>query len=164
MDNHTNFSDIENSLTAAMDADEGTGEWVGLLGFSQGAKLTHSILLENQLRFDADPHADGFAGANWKFGIIFAGRAPPYSLSDKTVSNGSFDNPGELPMARYQTPGYAERLRAPTLHVHGLKDQGLELHRELMEEFCVPGSATCWEWDGVHRVPHKTGDVKTVLS
>lgn len=72
---------IEQSLVRAMDQDEGYGEWVGLTGFSQGAKLAFSILLENQLRLKKDALAPGYAGVHWRFGVIMAGRAAPSSLS-----------------------------------------------------------------------------------
>lgn len=95
-DSDSAIEEIEYNLTKAMEADRGTGEWVGLLGFSQGAKLAVSILLENQLRLKQDPSATGFAGALWKFGIIMAGRAPPYSLSDRTLFNEYYSRLGEL--------------------------------------------------------------------
>ncbi len=147
-----------------MDNDKGTGEWVGLIGFSQGAKLAFSMLLENQLHHEEDPSATGFVGANWKFGIIMAGRAPPYSLSDRTMYSKDFTRPGELPQEfdDYAASKVKDKLRIPTLHVHGLRDPGLELHRNLLRYFCDPASAELVEWDGGHRIPFKSGDVKLV--
>ena len=53
-------------------------------------------------------------------------------------------------------------LRIPTVHVHGLRDQGLGLHRELYDEFCAPEGKRLVEWDGDHRVPLKFHDVSLV--
>ena len=52
-----------------------------------------------------------------------------------------------------------ERLRLPTLHVHGLKDPGLRLHRELLRGCCDAQSVEVLDWDGAHQVPIKPGDV-----
>ena len=38
-------------------------------------------------------------------------------------------------------------LRTPTVHVHGMADPGLHLHRRLLEQYCEEGSATLVEWD-----------------
>jgi hypothetical protein len=55
------------------------------------------------------------------------------------------------------------RLMVPTVHVHGLKDEGLALHRRCVEEYCAPGTTVVVEWDGPHRVPIKKGDVQSVV-
>ena len=49
-----------------------------------------------------------------------------------------------------------------TIHVHGQRDQGLELHRHLYDKYCDEG-ARLTEWDGEHRVPIKTRDVASVV-
>jgi len=43
-------------------------------------------------------------------------------------------------------------LELPTLHVHGLLDEGLEFHRRLLER-CEKSSTRLVEWEGGHRVP-----------
>ena len=53
-------------------------------------------------------------------------------------------------------------LKLPTLHVHGLRDEGLHLHRKLLKEYCDSKSADVVEWDGEHRVPIKWVDVKPI--
>lgn len=53
-------------------------------------------------------------------------------------------------------------MRLPTVHVHGLKDPGLDLHRALLDDYCSE-EATLVEWDGGHRVPIKTKDVLPVV-
>ncbi|KAL9132379.1 MAG: hypothetical protein Q9175_006447, partial [Cornicularia normoerica] len=163
LDNESAIAEVEYSLTSAMDADKGTGEWVGLIGFSQGAKLAFSMLLETQLRQQDDPSATGFAGAHWKFGIIMAGRAPPYSLSDRTMHSGYFVGVAELPQEYdYAASKIQDKLHIPTLHVHGLRDPGMKLHQDLLRHFCDPESVELVEWDGGHRIPFKSADVNPI--
>ena len=157
------IAQMETCMVRAMEGDkEGTGEWVGLMGFSQGAKLSMSILLENQLRRDEGEGIPGFAGVHWRFGIVLAGRALPYSLSDRTKSNPHFDPPGQMPRDGVAATRFTGRLETPTLHVHGLRDQGIEMQRQLFNNFCGEGSAKLIEWDEGHRVPFKPADVKVV--
>ena len=157
---------VEKSLTKAMAADEGFGDWVGLIGFSQGAKLAFSILLENQLRRRRNPSASGFAGAQWQFGIIMAAQAPPYSLSRRTRHNEHYVslNSSRRFDRRYAIREFPDKLRTPTLHVHALQDAGLPLHRELMDMYCGEGSASLIEWDGDHRIPYRTPEIKSVVN
>ena len=153
----------ERVLVEAMDKDEGDGEWVGLLGFSQGATLAFSILLENQLRLQGDPRATAFTGVYWQFGIIMAGRAPPYSLNPITQKDHQYKSLTQVSEGRDIAPvadPFLNRLRTPTLHVHGMQDPGLELHRDLQEWFASPEHTWLVEWEGAHRIPFKSADVK----
>ncbi|KMU74434.1 hypothetical protein CISG_04505 [Coccidioides immitis RMSCC 3703] len=54
-------------------------------------------------------------------------------------------------------------LKLPTIHVHGLADPGLHLHRELLENYCSVDSARVVEWNGAHRVPLKSADVNPLI-
>jgi predicted esterase len=99
------------AIDSAMEEDNSygaDGEWVGLLGFSQGAKICASILHSQQERARGQHHI-------------------------------------------------------PTIHVHGLNDPNLHLHRRLFYEHCKGNSASLIEWDGGHRVPVKTGHVRTLV-
>ena len=53
-------------------------------------------------------------------------------------------------------------IQIPTLHVHGLRDPGLEYHQDLLKECFDLSYTRLVEWDGEHRVPIKTKDVATV--
>ena len=153
-------SKIDASLALAMAADDAkgaTGEWVGLLGFSQGAKIAASILYRQQ--------RGGMP--TFRFAILIAGRGPlvwlmpdlpqPHGLVDAATPF-TYDPPAWLTLGSYE-----HMLRLPTVHVHGLKDPGLDKHRELLREYCDPRSATLVEWDGDHRMPIKLRDVETVV-
>jgi hypothetical protein len=53
-------------------------------------------------------------------------------------------------------------LRLPTIHVHGLNDAGIHLHRKMLRQYHDEKSATVIEWDGAHRVPIKKTDVEKI--
>lgn len=140
-----------------MEDDTGSGEWAGVLGFSQGAKLAASMLYEQQLKGKDGP---------WRFGIIFAGRAPLTALSEEGEGLDWLQSAGGLPDAAdmdsiLERPEM--RLAIPTVHVHGLLDEGLGLHRRCVEDYCAPGMVTLVEWNGPHRLPLKRSDVDRVV-
>ncbi|GAM82793.1 hypothetical protein ANO11243_007790 [Dothideomycetidae sp. 11243] len=122
---------IDSSFDRAMASDPGTGPFVGLLGFSQGARVAGSLLLRQQLRGEA-----GF-----RFAILVAGRGP---------------------LDVFGTVAEGQKLRIPTVHVHGLLDPGLQSHRELLE-CCEPRTVAVLEWDGEHRLPIRSADVERVV-
>lgn len=170
---------IEESLRDAMQADDAagwTGDWVGLLGFSQGAKMAASILYEIQLqreeavaaRISGKPTIggmSGFAGANWRFAILLAGRAPLMALSDKGNLLANLERPSSMsvPTKPGQYTWNENRISLPTVHVHGLSDPGLKFHRVLLDDFTEPGTAELLEWDGDHRIAIKSADVKPLV-
>jgi predicted esterase len=151
--------ELEYVLRRAMEGDEGTGEWVGVLGFSQGAKLACSMLYQQQLSGKGSPW-------NFRFGIIMAGRCPFAAMSMEGEELPWLQSAGGLP-SQADLDSISERpdmrLMVPTVHVHGLKDEGLELHRRCVEEYCAPGTTVVVEWDGPHRVPIKKADVQSVV-
>lgn len=164
MSDETTIDEIEDCLLRGIREDEGTGAWVGLLGFSQGGNITASILLETQLRHASNEPFKGFAGQDWKFGIILAGSAPPKSLGAKeTVNNKHFCPAGQVPDYSMSISDNSVKLRLPTLHVHGMNDPGLEMHQDLLQYYCETGSAVLVEWDEGHRVPFKQADVRPVV-
>jgi predicted esterase len=149
--------EIEYALDQTMEQDEGSGPWVAVLGFSQGAKLAASLLYNQQLNGDAGP---------WKYAVIFAGRAPMIALNEESETYPWMQSAGGL-TSGVDVQSIADRphmkLRIPTLHVHGLKDEGLSLHRILVENYCAPGTTTLVEWDGPHRLAVKRSDVDNMI-
>ena len=147
---------IDECIAAAMAADDragATGAWVGLLGFSQGARVAASLLLRQQRHQQRQKASLGFAyGAtnaisDYRFAVLFAGRGP---LLDMGAGD---DN----------TRPEAELLELPTIHVHGLQDPGIEMHRDLLR-CCLGSSARLVQWDGDHRVPIRRKDVSAVAA
>jgi hypothetical protein len=166
VDAETASSEIRYQLTQAMEEDDAkgaTGEWVGLLGFSQGAKVSASLLFTQQKLVETLGRSA--AGTNFRFGVILAGRAPLALLDSRvTVSSGV----GDASQTSAEFKDWPDEsssdhlLRLPTIHVHGTRDPGLELHRRMLNQYCEEGTATLIEWDGDHRVPIKSHDVDAV--
>ena len=161
---------IESAVRDAIRKDDemgGRGAWVAVLGFSQGAKLGASILFDQQLRAER-----GIARKNdwpeFKFGVLLAGRGPLVSISPELgtllgmadASSPSVLNPSE----ERDFPPMERPLTVPTVHVHGLQDPGLELHRKMLRRCCDAKSARLVQWEGEHRVPIKTNDIIAVVN
>jgi predicted esterase len=169
------IEEIGHSLRAAIKKDDrkgGRGEWVGLMGFSQGAHLSASVLLEQQAREAiAERHGRnpnvGFIGIpklHWRFGILLAGKAPLSNLNPEVMSSPALVTAGELLGDQFRNEVDEDlMLRVPTLHVHGMADPGLPLHRELLNRYCAQDCTTLVEWEGAHRVPLKSNDVEKVI-
>lgn len=153
------------AIESCMKADEGVGEWVGVLGFSQGAKVACSLLLKRELdKINGTDRASPLD--DLKFAIIKAGRAPLMALDDGMEELKFLQSAAGLPDeadmdAIYDFPEC--KIKLPTVHVHGLRDPGLELHRKCVEQYCAPGTSTVVEWDGPHRVTIKQTDVQRVV-
>ncbi|KAF2435831.1 hypothetical protein EJ08DRAFT_291299 [Tothia fuscella] len=166
IDAESAVDEINYQIKQAMDGDTGDGadgEWVGLMGFSQGAKVSASLLFEQQCQEDV--LGKGNASTHWRFAILLAGRAPLVSLSEYSKGNKALVDAGEISegFAHVEEGDGKHKLRLPTLHVHGLEDPGLHLHRRLLEQYCEGGGATLVEWEGTHRVPIKGTDVQPIV-
>ncbi|KAL8724153.1 MAG: hypothetical protein Q9181_006957 [Wetmoreana brouardii] len=166
----TAVEQIEAAIEAAMaddDAAGATGEWVGVLGFSQGATVAGSLLLRQQERVDEGAIEGGrLAAVRFRFGVLMAGSAPWVSLEpDSGVVLGLGDASQLSGTGGFPRDGRRRKqvLRLPTIHVHGLRDPRLEHHRQLMEQYCEVGSARLIEWDGNHRVPIKMTEAAAVV-
>ncbi|RDW76681.1 putative esterase afoC [Aspergillus mulundensis] len=185
---------IDGCVAAAMERDEkagARGEWVGLLGFSQGARVAASLLYrQQQQRALGGWSRKRGAGAeaastNYRFAILFAGRGP---LLDLGFDSGTTSASSSAPASAYASasasasesesgsdPDSAAEdddenevdsdnlLRIPTIHIHGLRDPGLPMHRDLVR-CCADSSVRVVEWDGAHRMPITTKDVGAVVA
>lgn len=177
IDADTCIEEIGYAMRTAMDDDDrdgGSGEWVGLMGFSQGAKLSVSLLLEQQAREEASQRdgteigtgLTGIPGLSWRFGILLAGRAPPSNLNPDILKSEAFVSTADISEGFQFCKAVDEsaKLTKPTLHVHGMADPGLHLHRKLLQDYCKSSTATLVEWDGAHRIPLKSQDVEPVVA
>lgn len=163
--------DIDRVIQDAMTKDNAlgaTGDWVAIMGFSQGAKLAASLLLRQQLR--AEKLGPKLSGSEFKFGILMAGRAPLVALDPDLTDSLALADADELTTGAFSRVtgsflrGKDHLLHLPTLHVHGRQDPGIADHRRLMNDFCQPGTARLVEWDGNHRVVIQAADVALVAS
>lgn len=167
LDDATAIASIDRSLQTAMDDDDrqgATGAWVGLLGFSQGAKLAASVLFKHQKR--AEKYGPLNAGSTWKFAVIMAGRSPIVCLDPDTFKSSMLGDASQIGLGTPELMDAASEghiLKLPTIHVHGLYDPGLNLHQDLLESYCDPDSVRVLEWDGGHRVPIKATDVDPLV-
>lgn len=160
----------ERAIADAMDADDrrgATGAWAGVLGFSQGAKMAASLLLRQQVNPDALGRvggavrtASGSPDADFRFGVLMAGRGPLIQpepdVADWLGADEKFDYASNAAAGRV--------LRVPTIHVHGMQDPGLDFHQRLLSEWCEPGTTQLIQWEGNHRLPFKTPDVSKVVN
>ncbi|KAL4978404.1 serine hydrolase FSH [Aspergillus desertorum] len=175
---------IDECIAAAMEKDDragGTGDWVGLLGFSQGARVAASLLYRQQRQqrmglasWGRDRKRGATVSTGYRFAVLFAGRGP---LLDLGFGSGSLSGSSSTSVSAYASgsDSAAEEeeegddddghglLGIPTIHVHGLRDPGLEMHRGLVR-CCRPSSVRIVEWDGAHRVPITTKDVGAVVA
>lgn len=160
---------FEQALFDAMYADDrrgATGEFVALLGFSQGAKMAASILHMQQLRHQRPSWTPYGRWPEFRFAVLMAGRGPlVYLASDMPIPRGLVDatKPAPTTMEDVAIPIDENILRIPTIHVHGLQDPGLELHRDMLRCYCSPSSVTLIEWEGDHRLPIRSKHVGPIV-
>lgn len=147
---------IKNSLSAARHTDDrqgARGDWIGLLGFSQGAHLAASILANQQVLGNGTEPA-------YRFAVLLAGRGPLRWLHSDIHAPAGFVDAAQCTTGQEAVMNSTQyRVRIPTVHVHGMADPGLELHRRLLYEHFDWVSTVLVEWDGDHRVPIKAKDV-----
>ncbi|KAH8799176.1 serine hydrolase FSH [Xylogone sp. PMI_703] len=146
-----------------MEEDPGSGEWVGIMGFSQGAQIAASLLWAQQ-KVAALP-GDEAPLTSFKFGILVAGRAPIARLDMRLPSRRHIAEASDMTFEDWPKNNEGDHvLSIPTVHVHGLKDPGLEFYRLLLNRYCAVETASLVEWDGDHRLPVKEPDVERVVS
>ncbi|KAJ3547694.1 hypothetical protein NM208_g1380 [Fusarium decemcellulare] len=152
---------IDECLATAMKIDDeagATGDWAGLLGFSQGANIAASLLRRQQTwkKHEANLVADSWPTsslfvANFRFAVLLAGCGPLLWMRPDVLDC------DELEREKH------EHLHLPTVHVHGLRDSRIAMHKELLK-YCQADSARVLEWDGEHRVPIKSTDVAALAN
>lgn len=159
---------IDQSISNAMLLDDmrgATGDCIAVLGFSQGAKVSASLLYRQQRH--EERYGLGTASTQFRFGVLLAGRAPLVCLQADGEDDPTFPDASQITDVRgFNRPflrSGKHMLRIPTIHVHGTNDPGLSLHQQLFEEFCDPDSRRLVMWDGDHRLPLKKRDVGMVV-
>ncbi|KAG6052580.1 hypothetical protein E4U17_005644 [Claviceps sp. LM77 group G4] len=162
--------DIDDVLREAMDRDDiagATGDWVAVMGFSQGAKIAASLLLRQQLR--TSKLGPSPAEPSFKFAVLMAGRAPLISMDPELTDSLALADADELTTGAFAqvTGAFLQGskdhiLTLPTIHVHGRKDPGLADHQRLLTDFCREGTTRVVEWDGDHRVVIRDAEVACV--
>jgi hypothetical protein len=159
IDDESATEEVFYNIETCKKEDAGDGPWVGLLGFSQGAKLSASLLFDQQIRVEKEGKAD----TDYKFAVLLAGRSPLVSFSELS-RHPALVNPGAVSEGFDYPHASPHVLRLPTIHVHGLGDAGLHLHRKMLRQYHDEKTATVIEWDGTHRVPIKKTDVEPITN
>ncbi|KAJ8106231.1 hypothetical protein OPT61_g9674 [Boeremia exigua] len=165
---------IQEALHGAMkedDAKGATGEWVGLMGFSQGARVCASLLhLQQRKQQPHHYHAHDILERFWpvfRFGVLIAGRGPLVSLAPhQDIPRGLVGAAAamtELGLQYSVAVGDRKLVQVPTIHLHGLLDPGLEHHRRFVVECFDARSVVVRDWKGGHRVPIRTEDVSMLV-
>ncbi|KFA51437.1 hypothetical protein S40293_03253 [Stachybotrys chartarum IBT 40293] len=153
---------IREQVLGGMRADRGTGPWVGVLGFSQGAKIAASLLWAQQR-----VRALGLGAplTDFRFGVLMAGSPPVVNLDPRLPHTAGTTTAARL---AFDFDDWPERnvgdhvVHAQTLHVHGLRDPDVDRHRQFMRLYFRGGTVRVVEWDGDHRLPIKTVDVEAI--
>ncbi|KAL4996649.1 serine hydrolase FSH [Aspergillus recurvatus] len=163
---HEIIDELDRSIEAAIAADDAkgaTGDWVGLMGFSQGGKVSASILYRQQIR--AEKLSPEQAGSQFCFAVLLAARPLLVSLDTELPTSPALAEASDITTSGFQNYQVPERrISRPTVHVHGLRDPGLPLHRKLLEQWCEKGTVRAVEFYGDHRVPVREKDVALVVN
>ncbi|KAL8728942.1 MAG: hypothetical protein Q9166_005037 [cf. Caloplaca sp. 2 TL-2023] len=131
---------------------EDGGNFVGVLGFSQGARLALGLLHEKEER-----RAEAFN--HFGFGIFICGTYPPLGLSSALFPI--------TPTAQFESQYWEEKheniLTIPTVHVMGGKDPFLHKSR-LLSQCSDPTSTTILEFDMGHHLPVLPADTQRLAN
>lgn len=145
-------------IEEALDEDDGKGKagpFVGVIGFSQGARVAAGLLHEAQDRKGDD-------GLKKKGGLRFAvlmnGSYPPLrqSSSPSTILPRLSEH-----TLREWNDQHEAVIQTPSIHVHGSRDGVLPLSKLLAKCF-DPSSATVLEYDNGHHLPVSDDDTKVI--
>ena len=126
------------------------GEFVGVLGFSQGAKMTAGLLADQEERNAAVGMPD------WKFGVMLCGAFPPLSLSLARAPS-SKPSQGIDEFGETRQPDDDEIIHVPSVLVRGTLDPHCERGRRLARYFDEETSISLVFKIG-HHLPGAAGD------
>ncbi|KAL8943626.1 MAG: hypothetical protein Q9211_000916 [Gyalolechia sp. 1 TL-2023] len=127
---------------------EDGGNFVGVLGFSQGARLALGLLHEKQ-----EKHPEAFE--EFGFGVFVCGTYPPLGLSSTLFPV----TPTALFESQHWEAKHGRILTVPSIHVMGDKDPFLWKSR-LLAQCSEPSSATVMEFSTGHQLPVRAADTQ----
>ena len=119
-------------ILRAMEENGGRGSFVGVMGFSQGARLAAGLVLRQQLEIKE------YGGSKWgfKFGVVIGGPLPPIGVMA--------DEGMEL--------DYSVMGQVPTVHAWGREDQVRQGAKE-MADACDSPNTFVMDFAGGHHLP-----------
>lgn len=124
---------IDELLLRAMDENGGRESFAGVMGFSQGARLTAGLLLRQQLEIETH----GSSKWGFRFGVIIGGPFPPIGLTPDVAEM-------EYPIMS----------QVSTVHAWGREDPLKESARQLAD-VCDGPKTFVMDFDGGHHLPLK---------
>lgn len=135
---------IDEALDRAVQKEAGPDGWrnvVGVIGFSQGARLVGGLLLRQKL-WEAEHPGD--AGCKWqlKFGVMVGGPYPPIAMGE------------EVSPEQYQL-----LKEVPTVHCWG-RDDHVRTGCEELRQACDGDGCFDMQFDGGHHMPLKDVEAK----
>lgn len=132
---------------------EDGGDFVGVMGFSQGGKQTAGLLADQE-------NGETTGLPHWKFGVLLCASYEPLSLENArklamgadAAPKGEFDHHGEI-----REPEAHEIIHVPSVHVTGTLDPHCEKGRRLFK-FFDKETAIRMEFVMGHHLPGAAGD------
>lgn len=163
---------IEQALGKKDDGVDDDDDWnkagqpfVGVIGFSQGARVAAGLLHQAQVQAQAQAQdrkrgdGDGWLIKGLKFGVLLNGSYPPL----RQTSNPSTTLPRLSEHTQREWNDQHEGIiHTPSIHVHGRRDPALPASKLLTMCF-DPSTATELEFDNGHHLPTSDDDTKVIV-
>ncbi|KAJ9618532.1 uncharacterized protein PV06_09226 [Exophiala oligosperma] len=129
---------IDKLILDTMDANGGVDSFKGVIGFSQGARLTAGLLLRQKIQ----ERDSGESKTKFAFGIMIGGPYPPIGLSQQV-------NAADYPLLK----------GIPTVHAWG-KDDHVKPGCEALAKMCESDVCFTMDFEGGHHLPLKDVEAK----
>jgi predicted esterase len=130
--------EVDRVISEVMEREGGREKFVGVMGFSQGARLVPGLLLRQKV----EEQSHGTSNWHFKFGIMIGGPFPPISLTPSP-----------------STSDYELLRDIPTVHAWGREDHVkpgcVDLYRVCDGDECFQ-----MEFEGGHHLPLKDVEAK----
>lgn len=142
----------------------GQQPFVGVIGFSQGARVAAGLLHQAQVQAQAQDRKGGEDGDGWlikglRFGVLLNGSYPPLRQS----SNPSTTLPRLSEHTQREWNDQHEGvIHTPSIHVYGRRDPALPASKLLTKCF-DPSTATELQFDNGHHLPTSDDDTMVIV-
>lgn len=148
------------------------GEFVGVMAFSQGARVVTGLLLYIE-KMRREGRLAKLGLPELKFAVINSATYPPLFLDSETeswVTGGKLietsPNASETALSAGETwlpPNKKAKVIIPTLHLHGSTDPWRPESEKMKVEFFTESESTIIEYTGGHQVPVREQDTSKII-
>lgn len=130
---------LDRNLLKVMEENGGVKSFVGVMGFSQGARLVPGLLLRQKIE-----ERDKLGGSVWKFkfGVMVGGPYPPIALHEGVKEE-----------------DYELLKSVPTVHAWGRSDHIIE-GCKILKQVCDGDECFQMDFEGGHHMPLKDGEAR----